>query len=298
MPRRPLSDAATYRLPAASKAKPWGAPKATIVEVDVPVGIDLIDSVVTGGGGPRDVKVAGVVKRQVVCRDAGLDGGEDENLPVAPDLEDGSAAVADVEVAVAIKSDAGGHAHAFRIGSHGAILRDAIHGAVIARRNVEAAIAANRHAGRVHHFDDEWLGNTGVVDTVDGHWGFLAARPGECNVDVAVGVDSGVGDGVQVFCDRPGDVNFVGIAAMSVGGNDDFSRGRSLRNACDKKRRGADDDGAFHITGEMDFRTAKVAGAQTAAQNADFASGEGALRLDGIDVRLTVKIQDCHDRDP
>ena len=48
--------------------------------------------------------------------------GEDEDLAVAPDLEDGSAAVADVEIALAVEGDAGGDSHAFGVRGHRAVL--------------------------------------------------------------------------------------------------------------------------------------------------------------------------------
>src|SRR5579864_9451045 len=90
------------------------------------VGIDLVDAV----GGAGDEQVALRIERQVVGRNADLQRGKDEDLLITRDLEDGAVAVADVETLFAVKGDARGDSHAFRVCRHGAVLRDTIDGAV------------------------------------------------------------------------------------------------------------------------------------------------------------------------
>ena len=86
--------------------------------------------------------------------------GEDEDLAVASDLEDGSAAVADIEIAFAIEGDAGGDSHAFGVRGHRAVLGDAIDGAVVARGDVQAAIVSDGQAGGIHHLGHERLASS------------------------------------------------------------------------------------------------------------------------------------------
>ena len=52
-----------------------------------------------------------------------LQRGEDEDLAVGADLENGAAAVAHVQVLLAVEGDAGGHAHAFHVDRHVAVGR-------------------------------------------------------------------------------------------------------------------------------------------------------------------------------
>ena len=51
----------------------------------------------------------------MISRDGRLQRGEHVNLTRAADLEDGAAAIADIEILVRIERDAGGDAHAFHI---------------------------------------------------------------------------------------------------------------------------------------------------------------------------------------
>ena len=73
-----------------------------------------------------------MVEGEMIGRNAGLERGEDENLAVAGDLEDGPAAVAHIEVLSAVEGDAGGDPHALGIRGHGAIGSDAVYGAIVA----------------------------------------------------------------------------------------------------------------------------------------------------------------------
>src|SRR5579859_3513346 len=67
--------------------------QAFIKSSDGAVGIDTVDAVVRSG----DEEVAFGAERQVIGRDTEFERGENEDLLVARDLEDGSIAVADVE---------------------------------------------------------------------------------------------------------------------------------------------------------------------------------------------------------
>ena len=115
------------------------------------------------------------------------------------DLEDGSGAVADEEVAVAVEGDAGGDAHAFGVGGDGASGGDAIDGAFGAGAGVEVAVGAEGEAGGVEEIADERTDLEVALDSEDGDGDVLAAGAGDGGEDVAVGVDGGVGYGVEIF---------------------------------------------------------------------------------------------------
>src|SRR5271165_4248626 len=119
----------------------------------------------------------------MVGRDAGLNGCEDKNLAITADLKDSSAAITDVEAALAVEGDAGRNAQPLGVGSHRAILRYPIDSAVVARGDVEASIVAEGEAGGVHHFGNERLDFVAGINTEDGNWRFLSARTREGDVD-------------------------------------------------------------------------------------------------------------------
>ena len=183
----------------------------------VPLGSIFVDAVVGAG----DKKISRGTEGQVIGGDAGFESGEDEDLLVAGDFEDGAVAVADVETLFAIEGDAGGHAHAFGVGGHGSVGRDAVDGAIEARRNIHLALAIEGDGGGIHHLGDEGLDVVVGVDLEDGDRNFLAARTGESDVDIAFGVEGGVGHGVQIFGDGDSDLHRVGIADVAVGSDDD-----------------------------------------------------------------------------
>ena len=101
-----------------------------IKDADGSMLINAIDRVEAGSGGPGNVQDSVRTEGQVIGGDAGLESGEDKNLAVAADFEDGSAAVPDVEILLAVKSDAGSDAHALCVRRHGSIGRNFVHRAI------------------------------------------------------------------------------------------------------------------------------------------------------------------------
>src|SRR5580704_356359 len=265
------------------------ASEAAIEDADLAVWIDLVDRVEAGGCRPGDVEISVAAKRKMVGRDAGLEHGKDEDLAIAPDLEDCSAAVADVEKAVAVEGQPGRDAHTFGVRGHGAVLRHAIHRAVEARGDIQAARAVEGQSGRVHHLVYEGLDRVVGVDAVDGDGNLLAARAGKSGVDVALGVDGGIRHRMQVLGDRRGDAHLSRIAARAVGGDDDLAGSSAVRHAGYDELVGAYDDRALDFA-EADAGPAQFARAQAAAHDADLASGHGAHGVNGLDVRLAIHV--------
>src|SRR5271165_6398387 len=135
----------------------------------------------------------------MIGRHTRLQHGEDEYLPVTPNLEDGPAAVPDVQVSLPVKRDAGRNTHAFCVGSRSTVLRHFVHRAVVARRDIQAARAVESQPSRVHHLVQKWRHVVVGVDAIDGHGDPLSSGAGEGDVNVALGVDGGIGNVYVTF---------------------------------------------------------------------------------------------------
>src|SRR5450631_4702288 len=96
------------------------------------VGIDLVNAI----GGTGDEQVAVRTEGKVIGGDAGFERGENEDLLVGRDLEDGAVAIADVETLRAVKRDPCGDAHAFRISRRGSVGSHLMDGTVEAGRDI------------------------------------------------------------------------------------------------------------------------------------------------------------------
>ena len=138
-------------------------------------------------------------------------------MPVAPDLENGPAAIAYVQIAFAVERDAGGHPHAFSVRRHIAAFGHAIDSAVITRRDIQVAVMSEGHASGIHHLGHEGLHVVAGVDAKNRDRHFLSPRSRERCVDIALGIDCGIGDRMQVLRDRHGYPHLARIAAVAVG---------------------------------------------------------------------------------
>ncbi len=117
---------------------------------DVALHIDPVDTIEARSGGASNKQIALRAKRQVISRNAGFERGKHKNLAVGGDFENRSAAVAHVEVARAIKGNAGRHSHALRVGRHRPVGSNPVHGPVVARRNVHLAGFVESDRSGVH----------------------------------------------------------------------------------------------------------------------------------------------------
>src|ERR1035438_3598404 len=126
-----------------------GAAETAIPGACVAVGLNGPDSVVGRERWRRDEEGAGGVDGQVIGRDAGLQGGVDEDLALGIDFEDGAAAVADEEVALGVESCACCHAHALDV--YGGLARCvyAVDVALSAGGDEEVAVGVEGQAGGV-----------------------------------------------------------------------------------------------------------------------------------------------------
>src|SRR5271165_744046 len=195
--------------------------QAFVKRAHVAFGIDFMDTVETGSGGSGYEQVAAGAEGQVISGDAGLECGEDEDLLVTSDFEDRSTAVAHVEILFAIKGDARGDSHTLGVSGHGAVGSDAVDGAVVARGDIHLSLAVEGYGGRIHHLGHEGLDRVVRIDLENRDGNFLPARAGERCVDVAFGVESGIGDRVKTIGDRHGNSYGLGVADVTVGGHDD-----------------------------------------------------------------------------
>src|SRR5215831_19499094 len=82
--------------------------------------------------------------------------GVNEDLFVAANFKDTSAAVSDIQIAVSIKSQSSGNTHAFDVGLDLPTRFDTVDISFVATRDIKIAIDAEREPGRVHHIGNEW----------------------------------------------------------------------------------------------------------------------------------------------
>src|SRR5690349_2863837 len=80
--------------------------KAAIEDCSCSVRIDGIDGIEAGSRRSGDIEIAIRPEGKMIGRNAGLERREDEDLTVARDLENGAAAIANVQVLLMIKGDA------------------------------------------------------------------------------------------------------------------------------------------------------------------------------------------------
>ena len=144
-------------------------------------------------------------KGEVIRRNAGLQCCKHENLLVPRDLEDRAAAVADIQVLLAVKRDPSGDAHALGVSGHSSIGSHAIHRPVIARRSVHLSFAVECNRGRIHHLRHEWFDCVIGVNLENCHRHFLSPRTGEGHINVPLCIQRGAGDRMQAL--RDGDSN-------------------------------------------------------------------------------------------
>src|SRR6478672_6936485 len=109
-----------------------------------------MDGIETGSGRPTDIQIVFRPKGQMVGGDRRLERGEDVNLARLADLKNRSAAVADVQVLIAIESDTGGDAHALDINGHVAAGRDLVDHSFMPARYVQHAVAIEGETGGIH----------------------------------------------------------------------------------------------------------------------------------------------------
>src|ERR1017187_5564744 len=253
------------------------AAEAAIEHVHLAVAGDAVDAVVARSGGAGDVEVAVGTEGQVVGRHGLLQGGEDEDLAVGTDLEDGSGTVADVEVLLAVEGHAGGDAHAFHEYGHIARGRDLVDHAVVAAADVKHAGGVKGEARGIHQFVDERLGVQVEIDLIDGHGHLLAARPAEGGVNIAEGIDGRVGDRVEAFGDQDTDIAGPGFTGMRAVFDHEAAGEGAFGHSGDDEGIGTDDDGGSHIA-DRDARAAGLG--KPLAADLQFATRDGRSRAD------------------
>jgi len=266
------------------------AAETLIEDSGVAVAVDGVDGLVAAGGGAGDEERARVVEGEVVGGDGGFERGVDEDLATgavgvgAADLEDGAGTVADEEVAVAVEGDAGGDAHAFGVGGDGSLGGDAVDVAFGAGAGVEVAFGVEGEAGGVHEIADEGRDLEVAMDFKDGDGSGLAARAGEGGVDVAVGVDGGVGYGVEILCYGDGDAEVERVAGVAAAVEDEVAGDGAFGDADGgaggaaegDRGGGVADGGAGEAGGE---------GVEMQAVNFNFASRHGRGGREAVEMR-------------
>src|SRR5208282_2513201 len=90
------------------KRQALGTAQTAVENGNCAMRVDFVDAIEAGRARAGDEHIALGSEGDVIGGNAGLECGEYENLPVARDLENGSAAVADVKILLTIEGNAGG----------------------------------------------------------------------------------------------------------------------------------------------------------------------------------------------
>src|SRR5437764_743918 len=130
----------------------------------------------------------------MVSGHAGLQRGEHKHLAVFGNAPDGPSPVTYIEVLLVIESDAGGDAHAFGVGIHGAIGRYPVDRTLVARGDIHLSFRIEGDTGGVHEIGKKGLDVVVGIDPVDRYRNLLASRARKSNVNVAFRVDGRVGN--------------------------------------------------------------------------------------------------------
>jgi len=119
----------------------------------------------------------------------------------------------------------------------------------------------------------------------DGDRDGLAARAGDGGVDVAVGVDGGVGDGVEVFGHGDGDAEVERIAGVAVAMQDEVAGDGAFGNLDGGPRRAAEDDGGGGVAegGAGDSCAVRI---EVRAVDIDLSAGHSCGWGDAVEVWL------------
>src|SRR4029077_7080665 len=205
--------------------------EATEENADITALRDSVDAVKAGGRRPRNVQIAAGMKCQVIRGDGRLKRGKNKNLAARADLENRAAAVANVQIAVVIKSNSRGDAHAFDPLLCAAIGRNAMDGTVVTAGNEEIAHAIERQAPGIYQRSDERLHAVICRDLVKRNGDTLASRAGKRDVNVAVRIDRGVRDGLKVVRNLQADVYGMRLAFVPGNGHAHHSAGGTVRHA-------------------------------------------------------------------
>jgi len=134
----------------------------------------------------------------MVRGNTGLERCKDENLLLRTDLEDAPAAISHIKIASAIECDASRDTHAFQIKRDVAGGVNGINAAVVPARNEKVAGDVEGQTRRIHDFGRE--GSDGALGRhfVDGNGRLLPAPVAIGDVDIALSVDRGIADRVDV----------------------------------------------------------------------------------------------------
>src|SRR5262249_22705561 len=254
----------------------------------VVVRIDAINRIVARGGRPAHVQTLVGSESQMIGRNTRFEGREDEGLAVTGNLKDRAAAIANVEIVLAIEGDASRNAHAFGVRRHRPIGCDPVDRTVLSRGNVHLSFPIKGNTVRIHQLREEGLYVIAGINLVDRDRYFLSTRSGEGDEEIAFVIQSGVRDRMKILGDRYCHFQVQGIARGFVGNHDHRTRVCAFGNSSDNKIVGRDDHAAG-LVAETDPGSAHLRGSQPSAGYVYFATGKRELWSNRSNMRLSVQ---------
>ena len=264
------------------------ASEAAIGDVDFATGVDTVNAVETGSGRPSNIEHLIRAHRQVVSRNRRFQRREDKDLTARADLENGSGAVPDVEILFFVERQSGGHAHSLGIDFDLTARADGIDRAVVAARDQQVPVPVENQAGGVDDIRNEGFYVEIQVDFEDGNRQLFTARPASGREDVAVRVDGGVGNRVQVLRDRDAYGASIGLAFGGAVEQRQLALRRILRNTDHQKTAAAHDQPRVHRP-EPGAGVARSVAGKARTTNFHLSALDGGAGRDAFDQGLSPR---------
>ena len=208
----------------------------------------------------------------------------DENLALDVDLEDGAAPVADEEIAFAVESAAGSHAHAFSVNSKLTTGIDAIDDTFSARSNKQIPFRVEGEACGVKDAGDEGRTASVGADAHDGDRGLLAASAGDGGIDHSGTAYGGAGDGMKAVVELARDADVCSVCGAGWAA-DFYEAARGVAGDAKGETCGAAHENVGRFAIDKHRRRTEAVGPEKNAGQFDFAEGKYGGRGDVVDAR-------------
>lgn len=221
----------------------------------------------------------------MISSHAGLEGGEDERVAMAINLEDGATAITNVQIACGVEGNTRGHAQTLSDQSGRTTWSHTIHGSVEATGSVESTFAVKGKAAGIGQSTAKGLCGKVGVEFEKANRGLLAACTAQSDVDATIGIKGGIADGMKVFGNL--DSDFKGAwdlnGRMAVEFNLHGSGDGGFGNAGDEHTRAGNHHGSGNA-GAADDRQLRCC-RQTRSKDPHFRSGKSGHGIKAINAR-------------
>src|SRR5579872_4971809 len=227
------------------------------------------------------------MKRQMIRGDRRLQCCKHKNFAARADLENRTAAIADVQIPSTVERDPRRDAHPFDPLLGAPIGRYFVNRPVVAARHKQIAISIQRQSRRIDQRRDKRLYAVVRGHLIKRHRNRLPARPAERHINIPFEIDRRIPDGMQVVCDLQSDRHRM-RRALSVSVCDAHrSVARAIRHAHNHAILGDQHQSRIRLA-EIHIRPRTNARRKPAPANHHFTAGNCRRRSYTFNVRHAV----------